>query len=496
MKNLGRIYGITEHVPEPWPAPDMTILQTRRPPPELSIDGFGPKWAHWLIKAADAAAAPVDYVAMPLLSAASALIGNARWAQAVPGWAEPPNLWTAVVGDSGSSKTPGAACILREVLPEIERRMMGDFPDQLAAWRASSELARAKEEQWRNDVRAAQKDGSAPPMPPADNPGAEPQAPRLRQNDVTIEKTASLLATAAPKGLLIVRDELAGWLSGMTTYNDAGRAFWLESWNGGPYRVERQKSPDPIMVSHLTVAVTGGTQPERLGDLFEEADDGLMARIAWSWPEPRPFRLGKTIVDASWAIEALNKLRLLEMAQEPDALKPIYVPLVDASMIENFGQRMQTAQQNSAGLLRSAYGKARGLALRISLTLELLNWCADGGLSTPPTQISPESLAHACKLVEDYFMPMAARVYGDAAVPEIERNAATLAKWVMLTKPPYVHVRTVQREVKLPGLRSAEAIKAACDSLVEADWLRQPAGGSGFQARGKVAYPVNPALLT
>lgn len=496
MSTLPKIKGITEHTLEPWPAPDMSILQTRRPPPDLCLDGFGPAWAHWLLKAANAAAAPVDYVAMPLLAAASALIGNARWAQAVPGWSEPPNLWTAVVGDSGSSKTPGAACILREVLPEIERRMVGDFPDHLAAWRVASETAKAKEEQWRNDVRAAQKEGLPPPMPPTDNPGPEPQAPRLRQNDVTIEKTAALLATAAPKGLLIVRDELAGWLSGMTAYNDAGRAFWLESWGGGPYRVERQKSPDPIMVNHLAVSVTGGTQPERLAELFSDADDGLMARIAWSWPEPRQFRLGKAVVDAGWAIEALDKLRLLEMAQDPDhPPKPLYVPLADPSLIELFGQRMQAAQQNAGGLLRSAYGKARGLALRVSLTLELLTWCAEGGLSAPPEQISAEALSHACKLVEEYFMPMAARVYGDAAIPDVERHAATLAKWLSLVKPTYVHVRTVQREARLPGLRTAEAIRAACDALVEADWLRQPAGGSGFQARGKVAYPVNPALL-
>ena len=60
-------------------------------------------------------------------------------------------------------------------------------------------------------------------MPP------EPQAPRLRQRDTTIERVATLLAAAAPKGLLIDRDEFAGWIDGMTAYNDAsGRevAVW------------------------------------------------------------------------------------------------------------------------------------------------------------------------------------------------------------------------------------------------------------------------------
>lgn len=496
MSSLQKIQGVAEHIPQ-WPQPDMSILQIRRPPPELNLDGFGCAWGDWLVKAAKAAAAPVDYVAMPLLAAASALIGNARWAQAAPGWAEPPNLWIGVVGDSGSSKTPGAASILRDVLPEIERRMLGDFPEHLAVWRAAAEVAKVREEQWRNDVREAQKLGHPPPSPPTDHPGPEPQAPRLRQNDVTVEKTASILATAAPKGLLIVRDELAGWLLGMNTYNDAGRAFWLESWGGGPYRVERQKSPDPIMVSHLTVAVTGGTQPERLAEMFNgAADDGLMARFAWSWPEPKPFRLGRAAPDTAFAIEALDKLRLLEMNQAETGLKPLYVTLTDAGMklIEAFGQQMQQRQQSTCGLLRSAYGKARGLALRLALTLELLRWCAEGGLTAPPEQISDCTVQQACDLVTDYFMPMAARVYGDAAVPDIERNAATLAKWLMLGKPTFIHVRSVQREAKLPGLRTAEAIRAACEALVEADWLKPPATG-GFQARGRVAYPVNPALL-
>ena len=56
--------------------------------------------------------------------------------------------------------------------------------------------------------------------------------PRLRQNDTTIERVATILAGAAPKGVLIVRDELAGWLTGMNAYNDAGRPFWIEAYGG------------------------------------------------------------------------------------------------------------------------------------------------------------------------------------------------------------------------------------------------------------------------
>lgn len=78
---------------EPPPVrPDLRILSLhRRPPPALPVEVFGERWAIWLRAAAEAASAPVDYVAGPLLAAASAVIGNARWPQAHAGWREPPH---------------------------------------------------------------------------------------------------------------------------------------------------------------------------------------------------------------------------------------------------------------------------------------------------------------------------------------------------------------------------------------------------------------------
>ncbi len=95
----------------------------------------------------------------------------------------------------------------------------------------------------------------------------------------------------------------------MTAYNDAGRAFWIESYGGRPYRVERQKHPQPIDVPRLVVAVTGGTQPGKLAELFRDADDGLLARLCWFWPDDLPFRLSRAAPDMSWAIEALAACR-------------------------------------------------------------------------------------------------------------------------------------------------------------------------------------------
>jgi Protein of unknown function (DUF3987) len=334
------------------------------------------------------------------------------------------------------------------------------------------------------------------PLPPMATAGPEPQSPRLRQNDVTIERVAILLAAAAPKGLLIVRDELTGWIDGMAAYNPAGRGFWVEAYGGRPYRVERVKHPEPIVIPRLAVAVYGSTQPDKLALLMRGADDGLLARVLWSWPDPIPFRLGSRAPGAQLAIGALDRLRELDL-QPGDPPSPIMVLLTDEAraMIEIFAGEMQQRQTHAGGLLRSAIGKARGQALRLALLLEMLWWCGADGMAPPPAQISARAFAGAASLMSDYFLPMAERVYGDAAATEHERRAATLARWIVAERPAELHVRHLQREVRLPGLRASEQIRAAADMLVEADWLRPPARGTEFGQRGRVAYTVNPRLF-
>jgi hypothetical protein len=479
-----------------WPEPDLSVLRLRRrPPPHLPLTVFGPAWETWIVNAAAAASCPPDYVAAPLLASISALIGHSRWAQATPGWTEPPHLWIAAVGDSGDGKSPGADCLMRDVLPAIERRMLADFPDRLREWRADAEFAKAARERWLREVRIAEKLGAPPPPPPVSGGVFEPQAPRLRQHDVTIERVATLLSLAAPKGLLIVRDELAGWIEGMRSYNRAGRAFWIEAYGGRPYRVERQTQPDPIVIPRLAVAVYGGTQPDKLALLMREADDGLLGRLLWAWPEPVRFRLGHAAPGTEWAIRALDRLRELDL-RPGDPPSPVMVPLADEgrAMIERLGAAMQDRQSVACGPLRSAFGKARGQALRLALVLELMWWCGAEGITPPPAEISARAFAAAAQLIGDYFMPMAERVYRDPAESERERAAAAVARWVITARPTEVHVRHLQREVRLPGLRTAEQIREAAGVLVEADWLREPTPGAAFGRRGRIAYAVNPRL--
>jgi len=227
---------------------------------------------------------------------------------------------------------------------------------------------------------------------------------------------------------------------------------------------------------------------------MRDVDDGLLARILWLWPDPIGFRLGRETPDSAWAIAALDRLRELDLHAE-SLPAPIMVPFTPEArdLLEEFACEMQARKEIAGGLLRTAYGKARGQALRLALNLEFLWWCAEGGMAAPPMTLSPGAFAAAALLISDYFIPMAERVYGDAAATKQDRNAATLARWIHDTRPREVHVRHLQREVRLPGLKVADDIHAAARVLVEADWLRPPAGLHGAEHL-RAAYPVNPRL--
>ena len=104
--------------------------------------------------------------------------------------------------------------------------------------------------------------------------------------DSTVERLGVILANQ-PRGTSMARDELAGWLMGMTRYGGgrSDRLFWLEAYGGWGYRVERM-GREPLYIDWLSVGVTGSIQPDRLRSLLMKSDDdGLLARVLPIWPD-------------------------------------------------------------------------------------------------------------------------------------------------------------------------------------------------------------------
>ena len=160
LKQLGKGNTFT------WEAPDESLLENRRGTlPEFPSDVFPPGLSDWLSRASHGAGCLTDHVAVPMLGVTSSLIGKARRVQATSSWVEPLTLWTCVVGESGSRKTPGLRAVTR-ALDQIEAE---NAPSYLAAnvkHLARVEKAKAELKKWRKDCeKALAKKREQPKMP-------------------------------------------------------------------------------------------------------------------------------------------------------------------------------------------------------------------------------------------------------------------------------------------------------------------------------------------
>ncbi len=487
-----------------WDAPDLSVLyQSRRSPPAFDPGWLGPVLGPWATAQARAVCAPVDYVAVSLLALVGGLLGNRRRPIAGAAWSETPALFAALVGDPSSSKSPASSAVMG-LADEAERRLASKYANQLADYETRKVVFEVETARWKGQLREALNEPQADTPVPRPAAAIEPVAPllgRLIVNDATVEKLA-LIAAGNPGGFLLHRDELSGLLSSFGRYSGGGgpdRAFWLEAYGGRPHTVDRVKHATPIHIPHLSIGVIGAIQPDRLSELLKGVDDGLVARFLWCWPEPIPgFNISRVSVDATATRQAINRITNLIMktmpAGEPDV--PLLVPLTEAALLrlESFGQEMKAREAGASPMMKGALGKARGHALRLSAILTFAQWAAGHGATETPGQIDEKAVATACAMMGTYFLAMAERVFGDASIPEVETNAAVLARYLRKENATTFNARAVRH--KIGGLlRVAEDMDAACAELVEAGLIRTVAGPRKAAGRPSKNFTVNPALF-
>lgn len=491
-------------MPEPipfrteWPEPAQRFLRDEvPPPPSLPLaEVLTPGWATWVQGAAEAKSAPPDYVLAALLAVCGSLVGNTRWPSPWQGWAEPPVLWAIAIGNPSMNKSPGLDAVIVP-LKEVERAQRDQAHTALTEWRAKAEVARLVESTWKEAVKVALKVGDAPPRrPEAANPGPEPVMPRLATQDATVEKLAVILA-GQPRGALLSRDEVAGWLQGMTRYSGGGsdRPFWLEAYGGRAYSVERM-GRDPVYIDRLTVGVLGGIQPDRLRTLLLKSDDdGLLARFLPIWPCPAPIERPRAPYDEAFIKRALERLLSLDMpSDEQGHRRPWFVPFSEEArvLLNDFRKQVRAWKAGAEGLLLSFIGKLPGIAVRLSLVLGMLAWAS--GEDEEPHEITPAHLGRAAHLAESYLLPMARRAYADAAHSKGERAARRLVDLIRDKGWREFSTREVLRAERA-GLATAEDLNPGLAALEEADIIRSvppliaPKGG-----RPARLFAVNPGL--
>lgn len=485
-----------------WSVPDLSVLNAgRREPVAMPSDLFGPAW-QVLCDVGEGTCTPVDYPGIAFLVACASLIGGKRKVRpyATSPWCEPCILWAGVVGDPSSRKSP-ALDVVTAPLREIEKDQAEQHKEDRRVWEEASEHAKASRKYWQDAVAKAVKDGSPrPPMPVDAYDPAEPVRRRAMIMDATPEAVGSILE-GNPQGTLHFRDELAGWLQSFDRYSPGGREFWLEAYGGRPFVIDRKGAKGPLTIPFNGVSVLGGIQPSKMAAaLLSSPDDGLVARFLWAWPNKlSEVRRPRQSADLRALENAYRRLEALGWGTDAEGRQTaITLPLSPraADIFERWEQDNAGVDEDAAALFKSFVGKMNGAVLRLALVAEYVRWAWHGGAE--PSEVSEDALIAAAGFCDDYCKPMAERVYGDAALPPVERNAAVLARYIKRQGFRTINKRTLKRsphKSSLPGLREAQAMDAAVDHLVDAGWLNPaPTREGTAPGRRSEDYTVNPAV--
>ncbi|GIK17956.1 MAG: hypothetical protein BroJett004_01200 [Planctomycetota bacterium] len=381
----------------------------------------------FVTEAAKAIGCDASYIALPLLSGLASAIGNTHRIALKRGWTEPAIVWTAIVGDSGTAKSPALELGLRP----IRKRQHDAMKEHAEAMKQHADALAMHERD------AAHWKRSKSDTPPPAKPEA-PIADRCWTDDATTEALAVLLQQN-PRGLLMVRDELAGWFNfdryaGGKGGGDAAK--WLEMFGGRPMVVDR-KTGGTLYVPRAAVSIAGGIQPETLRRALgqEHRDNGLAARLLLTCPPRKPKWWTEADVNADTeAAVALVFDRLFGLTPETDDdgdERPRLVTLADDGKRAwvTFYNEHAGEQVNLSGDEAAAWSKLEGYAARLALVVHLTRWAAGDTTLRDPARVDEASIAAGVVLAR-WFGDEARRVYAILGESDEGRESRRLVEWI------------------------------------------------------------------
>src|SRR5262249_46069712 len=127
---------------------------------------------------------------------------------------------------------------------------------------------------------------------------------------------------ANPRGLLLARDELAGWIGSFDRYSGKGKAGedaanWLSTFSAGSIIVDRKTGiPRTIHVPQPAVCSWGGIQPAVLQRALglEHRESGLAGRLLLAYPPRKARRWTEADIDPGAEAELVRLFdRLYEL---------------------------------------------------------------------------------------------------------------------------------------------------------------------------------------
>ena len=168
----------------------------------------------WCVDTTERMNVNLEMIAVPAIVVAGALLGRSigiRPKRHDDEWLVIPNLWGGIVAPPATMKSPAIAAVVRH-LRDIEARYRDEHENAMKIHEEmkadlSSEIDGLQGEERREKRRELDEHMRKAPV-----------CRRISTSDTTPEKLADLLQYN-PRGLLLIRDELMGWLAGPTGYD-------------------------------------------------------------------------------------------------------------------------------------------------------------------------------------------------------------------------------------------------------------------------------------
>jgi uncharacterized protein DUF3987 len=404
-----------------------------------------------------------SYIFLPLLSAIGTAIGNSRSVLLKRGFIQPPNIWTAVVGRSGSRKSPSieAACFAisehERELDRQNRQAREMHAEELANWESKSKSLRGEK-----------------PLPPV--------IATCEMDDLTLEVLADRLQ-GNPRGVLVPKDELSHWFESFDQYrNQKGSdvSRWCSLHTGVQFGIDRRTDNRHQRLWLPRVCITGGVQPKVLKRLLTEDffERGLPARFIFAAP---PFRQDRW-TDATIPDDLMHKVRelfenlwLLQPGND-DHERPVPVLL----RLTGEAREQYIAFFNDCGVTgaesdeheAAAWSKLTGYAARFALLGQVL-------CDQTAEKITGEIMLSACDLTR-WSGNEAMRVYRQFSETKEEREGRELIEFVQRRGGEVSITETMQSFWPLKNQR--DEIQKRYDALVKAGrgkWIERRTGARG-----------------
>lgn len=473
------IVGISDNNPPPEPTNNdepvaaVDLFGNMEQPP-FPVDLFPPVVADFAKDQAELMGVDPAIICMAALGALAGCIDDRLQIQPKrfdPTWRESARLWIGIIGDPSTKKSPG----MKKAISPVNR--------VAAEWRKKHAEA---VKQWEDECEKLKANDKKAKLPP------KPAAKRLTVSDSTVEKLGEILAGMEPRGILVDRDELTGWLNSMDAYKNGGgkdRAAWLEAYNGGGQEVDRIQRGS-LWVPNWSACVVGGIQPQVIQGYAKVTNhDGMLQRFILVHAAP-----AKPGIDRHPDMEA--KMAYSDLVEQLACLQPTDEPvkLSDGAhaVREAFNDKLHRATISLPNPhLAAMLGKWEGTFARVLLTLHVAE-CAARREYPTEKQVPEQTARNVAALLWKVLLPHAIRFYD--GLDATESHAKSLAGlllargWERFTVKRDLHNNMVAFRKMMEWER-----EEMLDRLAAYGWIFPEQGK--INERGKPsAYLVNPDI--